>query len=65
MENSGLSQNDIRLVAEALIEMFGDEAPSRATGRAKDYESNSDGETFWLDVSEAISQLLYERRSKP
>jgi len=58
-----INENDIRLVSEALIEMFGDEAVSRAETRAKDYESNSDGEKFWLDVSEVMSRLLRERLS--
>jgi len=48
----------------ALIEMFGEEAPLRASDRAADYEEGSQGARFWKLVSEATTTELLKRAEK-
>lgn len=60
-----INEKDLQMVAEALVEMFGDEAVNRATERAEEYrkQGNSEGQRFWLDTGEAIKRVLRERHS--
>ena len=52
------------MVAEAMIEMFGDDAPNKATSRAAEYQQKGedDGREFWTKVARAIHKAL-DRRS--
>ena len=60
-----IEEKDIHMVAEALLEMFGDDAIDRVSGRIEDYraQNNAEGEKFWFDVSNAISKMVLKRQS--
>ncbi len=57
-------EGDIEKSAVALIEMFGDEAPLRASERAADYEEGSQGARFWKLVLDATTAELLKRAEK-
>lgn len=57
-------EGDIEKSAVALIEMFGDEAPLRASERAADYEKGSQGARFWKLVTDATTAELLKRAEK-
>ena len=57
-------EGDIEKSAVALIEMFGDEAPLRASERAADYEEGSEGACFWKLVVEATTARVSKRAEK-
>ena len=54
-----IKDRDITLVAKALIEMFGDDAPSRIDERKAEYEGAGSGEgsEFWGRVAEEVAQI--------
>ena len=54
-------EGDIEKSAVALIEMFGDEAPFRASERAADYEEGSEGARFWRLVVDATTSKVAKR----
>ena len=55
-----ISDRDIDLCARALVELFGKDAPARATERAGDYvgQGNEDGFDFWTKIAKATQQLV-------
>ena len=57
-------EGDIEKSAVALIEMFGDEAPLRASERAADYEEGSQGARFWKLVVEATTARVLKRAER-
>ncbi len=61
---------DIGMAADALIEMFGKEAPLRALERAADKEldGNEDGRRFWQAIADevgAVYRCLAAKGSPP
>jgi len=54
-----IKDQDITLVAKALIEMFGDDALSRIQERKAEYEqaSSKEGSEFWRRVAEEVAQI--------
>ena len=58
-----IGQREIEMVAEALIEMFGDDAPNKAKLRASEYQQKgeSDGVEFWVRLAEVIQEILDNR----
>ncbi len=54
-----IKDQDFTLVAKALIEMFGDDAPSRVRERKAEYErtGNKEGSEFWRRVAEEVAQI--------
>ncbi len=62
--DKGISQRELEMVAEAMIEMFGDEAPNKAMLRAAEYQQKgeADGQDFWTRLGQVIQDAL-DRRS--
>ena len=58
--DKGLGQRELEMVAEAMIEMFGDDAPNKAVSRAAEYrqKGETDGEEFWTTVAQSIRDAL-------
>ena len=58
-----IGQRELRLVAEALINMFGDEAQDRALEQAEERkaQSESDGAHFWQAVAATIATVEEEQ----
>ncbi len=57
----GISQR----VADAMIEMFGDDAPNRALSRAAEYRQAGEGhgERFWTTLAQVIREKLERPRA--
>ncbi len=55
-----ISDDDIRLCASALIELFGKDAPVRAAERAEEYlaKGEKNGQEFWMRIVKATDELL-------
>ena len=55
-----IGQREIEMVAVALIEMFGDDAPNKAKLRASEYQDKGETEDFefWTRLSKVIQELL-------
>ncbi len=62
--HKGISQRELEMVAEAMIEMFGDDAPNKAMSRALEYQQKgeADGQDFWARLAQVIQDAL-DRRS--
>ena len=62
--DKGISQRELEMVAEAMIEMFGDDAPNKAMSRAGEYQQKgeADGQDFWTRLGQVIQEAL-DRRS--
>ena len=54
-----ISDDDIKMCAEALVVMFGKDAPARVAERAEEYlaKGEKEGYTFWKRVEKAIEGL--------
>ena len=65
-QNTTIGQRELEMVAEALIEMFGDDAPNKAMARATEYQQKGedDGHEFWIVVAQAIHDALDHRSGK-
>ncbi len=55
-----MSDDDIKMCAEALVTMFGKDAPVRAAERAEEYlaKGEDQGYAFWKKIGKAIEELL-------
>ena len=55
-----ITDDDIKLCARALVQLFGKDAPVRAAERADDYlsEDEKDGYEFWTRMVKATDELL-------
>ena len=55
-----ITDDDIRLCASALVELFGKDAPVRAAERAEEYvaKGEKDGQEFWMRMVKATDELL-------
>ena len=54
-------EGDIEMGAKALVELFGDDAPQRARGRAGEYPDSDAGRQsakFWRAMADAAQKLL-------
>ncbi len=62
--DKGISQRELEMVAEAMIEMFGDDAPNKAMSRAAEYQQKgeADGQDFWTRLGQVIQEALDRRR---
>ena len=60
MANAMISDDDIKMCAEALVTMFGKDAPVRAAERAEEYlaKDEDEGYAFWKRMEKAIEELL-------
>ena len=58
--DKGISQRELEMVADAMIEMFGDDAPDRALSRAAEYQQKGedDGHEFWTFLARVIRETL-------
>ncbi len=61
-----ISDDDITLVARALVRMFGKDAPARAAMRAAEYpeDANGEGRAFWKRIEKATEGVLRSRRAQ-
>ena len=61
--DKGISQRELEMVAEAMIEMFGDDAPNKAMSRAGEYQQKgeADGQDFWTRLAQVIQDALNRR----
>lgn len=59
-QGTDIGQRELQMAARAMIEIFGDDAPNKAIGRAGDYQQNgeSGGREFWLRLAEVIQETL-------
>ena len=55
-----ISDDDIKMCASALVEMFGKDAPMRAAERAEEYlaKGEKDGCEFWTRMKKATDELI-------
>ncbi len=55
-----ISDDDIKMCAEALVVMFGKDAPARVAERAEECltKGEKEGYTFWKRAEKAIEELL-------
>ena len=55
-----ISDDDIKLCASALVQLFGKDAPARAAERANEYQAKgeSDGCEFWRRMMKATDEVL-------
>ena len=62
--DKSIGQRELEMVADALIEMFGDDAPNKAMSRAAEYQQKGeiDGREFWTRLAQVIREAL-DRRS--
>ena len=68
-ENAGgtiIGQREMEMVADALIEMFGDDAPNKAKLRASEYQQKGEAEgvEFWTRLAQVIQKTLDNRSGK-
>ena len=61
-----MSDDDIKMCAEALVTMFGKDAPVRCATRAEDYLAKSEkgGYEFWRRMVKATNELLLTEPEK-
>jgi len=61
-----IGQRELEMVAEAMIEMFGEGAADKAMARAAEYQQKGedDGREFWILVAQAIHDELDHRSGK-
>ncbi len=61
-----MSDDDIKMCAEALVSMFGKDAPVRCATRAEDYLAKSEmsGYEFWRRLVKATDELLLTEPEK-
>ncbi len=61
--DKGISQRELEMVAVAMIEMFGDDAPNKAMSRAGEYQQRgeADGQDFWTRLAKVIQDALNRR----
>ncbi len=61
-----ISDDDIKMCAEALVVMFGKDAPVRCATRAEEYlaKSEKDGYEFWRRMVKATNELLLTEPEK-
>ena len=59
-----IGPREIGMVAKAMVQMFGEDAPTKTMERASEYQEDGDarGHDFWITVTEAVNEEL-ERRS--
>ena len=55
-----ISDDDIKMCATALVQLFGKVAPARAAERADEYQAKgeTDGFEFWTRMMKATNELL-------
>jgi hypothetical protein len=63
-KNMGIGQRELEMVADAMIEMFGDDAANKALSRAAEYrqKGEGDGEKFWTTLAQVIREVLERPR---
>ncbi len=63
-QDKSIGQRELEMVADALIEMFGDDAASMAMSRAAECQQKgeSEGREFWTRLAQVIQEAL-DRRS--
>jgi hypothetical protein len=56
----GIGQRELEMVADAMIEMFREDAPSKSLSRAAEYRQvgDGDGERFWTTLADVIRERL-------
>jgi len=61
-----ITDDDIKLCARALVQLFGKDASVRATERADEYLANdeNDGHEFWRRMVKATDELLQTEPGK-
>ena len=62
---TGIGQREPEMVADAMIEMFGDDAPNKALSRAAEYRQKGEGggERFWTTLAQVIREKLERPRA--
>ena len=55
-----ISDDDIKMCAAALVQLFGKDAPARAAERADEYQAKgeTDGFEFWTRMMKATDELI-------
>ena len=63
--NMGIGQR--QLAADAMIEMFGNDAPNKAMSRAAEYRQKGEDRAyeFWTSLAQAIREVLEGRQRIP
>ena len=61
-----ISDDDIKMCAEALVTMFGKDAPVRCATRAEEYlaKDEKSGYEFWRKIVKATDELLQTEPEK-
>ena len=66
MGEAMISDDDIKMCAEALVTMFGKDAPVRCATRAEEYlaKDEKNGYEFWRRIVKATDELLQTEPEK-